>query len=384
MSVHVGECVLGVFAFDEKGELIGSATFPKDANEIADRLLVVRRGHPTEEHHNLVSELIAKGHKKFCLESEKLAAGLRDGFKDAEFEAHLPNRAGEVLRGSLREMAVRAGFEDVDELLRDVNTLVTREGLRRNIAGRDRLVIQAIDTMDDVDATANTLYGRIREWYSIHFPELDRMVPEHQDYAKLVSELGARENFSAEAVKERVEFPDEQVARIVEAAGSSVGANFDEVDIQTLRECVERVQALYEVRDRMVEYVDGLMAHVAPNAREVAGSAVGARLISMAGGLKQLARMPSSTLQVLGAEKALFRALHGRGSPPKHGLIYQYPDIRGSPKALRGKISRALAGKLSIAVRVDAVSGEFVGDKLKADLETKIALIRTKAAVGGK
>lgn len=382
MAVHVGECVLGVFAFDEKGKLIGSATFPEDANEVSARLLLVRKGEPTEEHRNLLAELTAKGYKKFCLESEKLAAELHKGFEEAEFEADLPNEAGEILRGSLQEMAPRFGVENLSELLRDVNMLLTREELRREAAERDKLVIQAINTLDDFDKTANTLYGRIREWYSIHFPELDRLVLDHQDYFKLVSALGARENFTLEAVKGAVELPDEQAGKIVEVARSSVGARFDEIDIQTLQECVERVRRLHEARERMAEYIDGLMAQVAPNIRAVVGGPIGARLISIAGGLKDLARMPASTVQLLGAEKALFRSLHKRGKPPKHGVIYQYPEIRGSPRKLRGKIARALAGKLSIAARVDAMSGEFVGDKLNAYLESRISVIKAKARGG--
>jgi nucleolar protein 56 len=134
----------------------------------------------------------------------------------------------------------------------------------------------------------------------------------------------------------------------------------------------------------MAEYIDGLMAQVAPNIKTVVGGPIGARLISIAGGLKDLARMPASTLQLLGAEKALFRSLHKRGRPPKHGVIYQYPEIRGSPRRLRGKIARALSGKLSIAARVDAMSGEFVGDKLNADLESRISVIKAKAKEGDK
>jgi len=374
----VGECVLGVFAFDEKSELIGSAAFPKDANEISARLLLVRKGGPTEEHRNLLAELTAKGYKKFCLESEKLAAELHKEFEEAEFEASLPNKAGEIIRGSLQEMSSRVGVENLGELLRDVNMLLTREELRRETAERDKLVIQAIDTLDDFDKTANTLYGRIREWYSIHFPELDRLAPDHPDYFKLVSELGSRENFSQEAIKEAAELSDERAEKIAEAARGSVGARFDEVDIQALQECVERVQRLHEARERMAEYIDGLMAQVAPNIKTIVGGPIGARLISIAGGLKDLARMPASTLQLLGAEKALFRSLHKRGRPPKHGVIYQYPEIRGSPRRLRGKIARALAGKLSIAARVDAMSGEFVGDKLNADLESRISVIKAK------
>jgi len=117
---------------------------------------------------------------------------------------------------------------------------------------------------------------------------------------------------------------------------------------------------------------------VAPNLRAVVGGSIGARLISLAGGLKELSRLPASTLQVLGAEKALFRALRSRARPPKHGVIYQYPEVRGAPKWQRGKIARALAGKLSIAARVDAMSGEFVGDKLVAGLKTRIADIKAK------
>ncbi len=358
--------------------MIGSVSFPKDANGIAARLLLTRKGQPTDEHLKLLSELTAKGHRGFCLESERLAAQLRREFRGAKFEVSLPNKAGEVLRGSLHEMAGRLGFGDLDDLLRDVNLLLTREGLRREAAERDKLVIQAIDVLDDLDKTANTLYGHMREWYSIHFPELDGLVPDHQQYFSLVSEFGSRENFSTEAIEGVTGLSAEEAKRITQAARSSVGGSFDDLDVQTLQSCVEKIGGLQEARERVAQYIEGLMGQVAPNIRAVIGGSVGARLISLAGGLKNLARMPASTLQVLGAEKALFRALHKRGKPPKHGVIYQYPDIRGSPRKLRGKIARALAGKLSIAARVDAMSGGFVGDKLSEGLKARVAAIKSR------
>jgi len=165
---------------------------------------------------------------------------------------------------------------------------------------------------------------------------------------------------------------------IVEAAQTSLGAEFDEIDIEVLQACAQRVLNLYELRGRIAEYIDGLMAQIAPNLCTVVGGSIGARLISLAGGLERLARLPSSTIQVLGAEKALFRALKTRARPPKHGVIYQYPDVRGSPRQLRGKIARALAGKIAIAARVDAMSGEFVGDRLAANLKARIANIRAQ------
>ncbi|MEA1904577.1 MAG: C/D box methylation guide ribonucleoprotein complex aNOP56 subunit [Candidatus Hadarchaeota archaeon] len=361
--------------------MIRSVSFPKDANGIAARLLLTRKGQPTDEHLKLLSELTAKGYREFCLESEKLATQLHGKFGDAKFEVSLPNKAGEVLRGSLQEMAGRLGFGDLSDLLRDVNLLLTREELREEAAERDKLIIQAIDVLGDIDKTVNTLYGHMREWYSIHFPELDRLVSDHQQYFSLVSALGSRGNFSTEAI-EATGLSAEEAERITQAARSSVGGSFDELDVQTLQNCVEKIGGLQEARERVAQYIDGLMDQVAPNIRAVVGGPVGARLISLAGGLKDLARMPASTLQVLGAEKALFRALHKRGKPPKHGVIFQYPEIRGAPRKLRGKIARALAGKLSIAARVDAMSGAFVGDKLSEDLRVRVTAIKSRSRQG--
>jgi len=120
------------------------------------------------------------------------------------------------------------------------------------------------------------------------------------------------------------------------------------------------------------------MQEAAPNIRALIGSVVGAKLIRKAGGLAELAKMPASTIQILGAEKALFRALHGKGTPPKHGIIFQVPRIFRAPWWQRGKIARALAGKLSIAARVDFYSGEYIGDELLRDLERRIEEIKKK------
>lgn len=379
MVVHIAECVLGVFAFDDEGLMLASKQFPRDAVEVAGRMASVQMGTPTEEHRELIAKLVEKGSRKFTLELELLVEKLREEFQRAKFKAQLPNRAGELLRTKLKEIAKEVGFEEVDKLAREVNLILTRQKLRAEAAERDKLVIQATGVLNELDKFINILSGLIREWYSTHFPELNRLVQEHQSYLKLVLELGSREKFSQAVVKSTVELTDEDAAHIADAAGSSLGAPFDELDIRVIQDCAREVFTLYKLRDQVAEHIDGLMAQVAPNLRAVVGGSIGGRLISLAGGLKKLARQPASTLQILGAEKALFRSLKGRAKPPKHGVIYQYPEVRGSPWKQRGKISRALAGKLSIAARVDAMSGKFVGDKLVANLKARIADIKAKA-----
>ena len=379
MPIHIAECVLGVFAFDDEGKMIAFKRFPPDPIEVAGRIASIQMGTLTGEHRELIGELIEKGNREFTLEPEQLVNALKKEFRRAKFEMNMPNKAGSILRGRLRDIAGEVGFKDVDKFAREVNFILTRHKLRMEAAQRDRLIIQSIGVLDEVDRFSNILVGLVREWYSTHFPELDRLVPDHELYIKLVLSLGSREQFTSTALKDIAELPGDRANRIVEAAQTSLGAGFDEIDIKTLQACAQRISDLYELRGRIAEYIDGLMAQIAPNLRTVVGGLIGARLILIAGGLGRLARLPSSTIQVLGAEKALFRALKTRTRPPKHGVIYQYPDVRGSPRQLRGKIARALAGKIAIAARVDAMSGEFVGDRLAANLKARIANIRAQS-----
>lgn len=375
MTLHISECVLGVFAFDDTGEIVAYKRFPEDPAEIAGRLASVQMGVPTEEHRELIRELMERGEKSFTLEQAGLAETLAKEFKNAKFEVLAPNKAGMMLRGKLQDIGEEVGCRNADALLREVNFILTRLKLKREVSRRDKLVIRVIETIDELDKFINILTSKVREWYGMHFPELDRFVPDHQTYLKLVLELGMRKNFKAGAIKSVAKLPDDLAEKIEEAAASSVGTSFDDIDIQILQDEARMIVELQALREKTAEYIDGLMAEIAPNLKTLVGGTIGARLIALAGGLDELAKMPASTIQVLGAEKALFRALKTKAKPPKHGVIYQHPSIRTSPKKLRGKIARALAGKIAIAARLDAMAGEFMGDRLLEDFKIKVAEI---------
>jgi nucleolar protein 56 len=375
MVLHIGECVLGVFAFDERGDLVAYERFPQDPGEIAGRLATIEMGIPTPEHRALIGKLIERGEREFVLESAKLVERLREEFEKAEFAHQIPNRAGSILRDRLADIAEELGVRQVDELRREVSFVLTRIKIKREAGQRDRLVIHAIDMVDELDRFINILTIRVREWYGRHFPELDRLVPDHELYLKFVHELGPRSEFSESRVKAVGDLPRERARRIAEAARSSVGAALSEADIRPIKQCVEQIRKLQRLREELVEYVDSVMAEVAPNVRTLVGGSIGARLISLAGGLESLSRLPASTIQVLGAEKALFRALKGKAKPPKHGVIYQHPAVRGAPRRLRGKIARALAVKIAIAARVDTMAGSFVGEKLLAEFKARVSEI---------
>jgi nucleolar protein 56 len=375
MTLHISECVLGVFAFDDAGEMVAYERFPDDPAEIAGRLASVQMGTPTPEHRSLIGKLIERGEISFTLEQPKLAENMAKEFRKVRFEVQAPNRAGLMLRGKLHDIAEEVGYRNVDRLIREVNFVLTKLKLKKEISQRDKLIIRVVEILDELDKFINILTVRVREWYSMHFPELDRLIPDHQNYLRLVLELGSRENFKAASIKSLTKFSDELAAKIEEAARSSVGASFDEVDIQTIQDEVRLIVEMQKVRERTAEYIDGLMEQVAPNLKTLVGGTIGARLIALAGGLEDLARMPASTIQVLGAEKALFRALKTKAKPPKHGVIYQHPSIRSSPRKLRGKIARALAGKIAIAARLDAMAGEFMGDRLLEDFRARVSKI---------
>jgi nucleolar protein 56 len=237
--------------------------------------------------------------------------------------------------------------------------------------------MQAIQTIDDLDKTVNLFMSRVREWYGLHFPEVDRLIEKHETYARLVSKLGRRENFTVENL-EKEGLPEARAEQIAKIAEKSMGADLEEDDFDQIQTLCKNTLQLYDMRQALESYMESTMEEVAPNIRALVGSLLGARLIALSGGLSNLAKMPASTVQVLGAEKALFRSLKTGTRPPKHGIIFQHTLIHEAKRWQRGKMARALAGKLSIAARTDAFSGKYIGDDLKASVERRIKEIQDK------
>src|SRR2546427_12215299 len=250
----------------------------------------------------------------------------------------LRNRLPSILT-RLRIVESKDQYED---LTRDVSMELAKALITEATTKRDLYAIQSVRCIEDLDKTVNLLAGRIREWYGLHFPELDRLVEKHDSYIRLVHSLGARESFSYDALT-KLGIPQDKATQISASAEKSSGAEMTGTDLEWLRQVCGTVLELYGLREAAEKYTDKIMGEVAPNMTSVLGAVLSAKLISMAGGLENVAKMPSSTLQVLGAEKALFRTLKTGARPPKHGIIFQYAPIHQSPKWLRGKIARAVA-----------------------------------------
>jgi len=380
MKATILESIMGVLGFDEKNALIDCVLFQKEPKKIAETLLNIEAGKIVDEQTTLIERLKTKGYVFFIFESAETARNAHEKLKIAVEVAH-PSAAGETLRSSLEQFAVQSGFVKEPSELRDwthrVSMEMTKLRVRRAAEKRDMLVVQAIQAIDDLDRTVNLFMGRIREWYGLHFPELDRLVEKHETYARLVANLGKRDSLTSESI-EKEGLPKAKADQLAEVAEKSMGADLEDNDLAQIQTMCKDTLQLYDARQSLEGYMDTLMEEVAPNVKTLVGSLLGARLIALAGGLSNLAKMPASTIQVLGAEKALFRSLKTGTRPPKHGIIFQHTLIHEAKRWQRGKIARAIAGKLAIAARSDAYSGKYIGDGLKAGLERRITEIQEK------
>merc|ERR1719198_2355904 len=239
----------------------------------------------------------------------------------------------------------------------------------------DTMIIQAVGLLDDLDKELNNFAMRLREWYGWHFPELGKIVTENLAYAKTVKLLGLKTK-AKESNFGSIGIPDEIAAEVARAAETSMGTEITEEDLSNIMTLCEHVIELTEYRASLAEYLKLRMNAIAPNLTYMIGELVGARLISHAGSLMNLAKHPSSTVQILGAEKALFRALKTKKAPPKYGLIYHASLVGQSAPALKGKISRVLAAKLSLCCRMDALGDQTdptLGKEFKEYVEQRLA-----------
>ena len=379
MKAFIIQFPYGVVAFDDKNSLVEKVLFPKKPHVAAGSLLKAEAGKMSDELFSLISLLKNVGYDTFVFENANLAEEVQRKM-NVTVEVAKPAEA-EVLRSLMNEVAVESGFVKDEQDLSLWNRNVSLELAKLRIKGasekRDLIIAQSIQTLDDLDRTVNLFMGRLREWYGVYFPELDRLIEKHETYARLVMNLGDRESYTAEAL-EKENIPKERAGLVAKAAESSMGADIAERDLEQIQALAKNVLEFYELRKNMENYIDRTMEEIAPNVRAVAGALLGARLIAIAGSLQNLAMRPASTIQVLGAEKALFRSLKTGARPPKHGLIFQHTLLHDAKRWQRGKIARVIAGKLAIAARADAFGGHFIGDRLKADINKRLEEIHEK------
>ncbi|KAI3705496.1 hypothetical protein L1987_75735 [Smallanthus sonchifolius] len=257
------------------------------------------------------------------------------------------------VRSQLTELITGLGAQDLAPMSLGLSHSLSRYKLKFSPDKVDTMIIQAIGLLDDLDKELNTYAMRVREWYGWHFPELAKIVQDNILYAKAVKLMGYRTNAAkldfSEILSEEVE------AELKEAAVVSMGTEVSDLDLVNIKDLCDQVLSLSEYRAQLYDYLKSRMNTIAPNLTAIVGELVGARLIAHGGSLLNLAKQPGSTVQILGAEKALFRALKTKHATPKYGLIYHASLIGQAAPKHKGKISRSLAAKTALAIRYDAL-----------------------------
>jgi nucleolar protein 56 len=341
---------IGVFGITEDKKIIHFEPFPKNPEKIAEKLKLAE-SEILDEEKKVQEELKKKGYEEIYFSIKK------PGVKNFE----LNSKAEQFVKENLRKLALENNFvkdqAEFNQILTKINIELTKTKIKKAIE-KDSVVIQLIRIIEDIDRMTNVLMERLREFYSLHFPEMDRIVQDHRKYAKIIEKYGSRE---------KIEDPE-----LKQIAQKSMGADFDEEEIKTIQTIAARILEFYKLRDDLSEQLEKILKEVAPNFTELTGPMLSAKLIAKSGGLEKLAKMPSSAIQLMGAEKSLFRFLHGKGKSPRFGIIYNHPFVLNAPEKFKGKVARILASKLSIAAKLDFYSKEYKGDKLKKELEEKI------------
>ncbi len=299
------------------------------------------------------------------------APSLKIRVDQAAISSILSNKVELMISGGLAK-----DQQEALEIIRNYTIYLSEKKLKEQASRLDLHAIQLVQAIDELDRTINLFYMRLREWYGLHFPELYNVVNDPETYVNFVHNFPNRELIKSEKLEE-LNFPKKKAELIESLAESSKGAAFEESMSKLTDELASITLQLIKLRKEMTKQLERIMKSIAPNMTALVGATIGARLLSKAGSLEKLAKMPASTIQVLGAEKALFRALRTKSKPPKHGIIFQHKLIHDAPKKLRGKLARALASKLAIAVRMDYYSGKRNDELIKSFYE-KAEEIRKK------
>lgn len=351
MQAFLATNIMGSFAFDKHGKVIAKKLFPKKPEVIAEKL---DSSGMLPEEEEILRILLSKGYKE-VLTDRKVA------FKEIAVVFEKDNLGKQVLQEEFRSLAVSLGWvssqAELNEILTKVQVLRTREKLREE--RRDKIIIHVSGVLQELEKDLNSFSERLREWYGLHFPELSKQIQSHEKFAETIAKHGKRS----------------RVKGFESLARESAGMEFSDEDLKQVQDFSKSLLELYQRKKALTNHLEKLCREVMPNISAVAGELLAARLLAHTGGLEKLSRLPSSTIQLLGAEKALFRHLKGGGKAPKFGVLFIHPLIQEAPKEKRGKVARLIAAKISLASRTDFFSTADKGKALRKELDERVRKI---------
>ena len=362
---------LGPFVFNNENELIYSKKFKNiissnilisngDYSEILDISDKLRRYDSVFSNDTgLISYLRNNGINVYVMPSEKIREIskhklnylIHAGFAENEYDAHM----------QLRQFALDFSSSKV----------------RRISEKLDLHISQSINALDELDKIINVIGARLREWYGLHFPELDYLIQNIFTYAEIVKLSGNRNNIDLNML-ENLGIESKRADMILVAVQRSKGGDILEENLSIIKKLANEVIMQTELRKILAHQIEEMMEKIAPNIKELLTATVGARLMAKAGSLQKLSVMPASTIQIIGAEKALFRSLKTGAPPPKHGILFQHPILHSAPKWQRGKMARAIASKVAIAARIDLFRNGEKDLHISEQLNKRIAEIQEK------
>jgi nucleolar protein 56 len=378
LKVTVVHCIYGILALDDNQQIVDTSLFPKTIENHVSLLQQLQNNTITEELTCFLNGLIHKQVTHLVFENQALASKIREKIT-IPISVETPSNAGTFVRNNLWTIAKNIGYldsvTDAGLLLNTLTTQLSRRGIRKKSEKKDQVLTQAIMVLDDLDKTYNLFTNRVKEWYGLYFPELAHLLSDNDTYIRLVTSLLTRDSFTIDHL-EKEGVSSEKAKQIAQIAQTSMGGQIDIIDLKEIQRFTLQMPQLLQRRRALERYVLKVMTETAPNLLDITGPTLGARLIASVGGLEQLAKKSASKIQVLGAEKALYRSFKTGTKPPKHGVIFQHPSIHQAPRHVRGKIARALAAKIAIASRVDCFGSGLKSKALKADLAQRIDEIK--------
>jgi nucleolar protein 56 len=363
---------LGVAVFDESNNLIASKKFDNPIRSYHS----LKGGESSLELRDLIEKLrsfdyilVNDGGIDFLLRQ----SGLNSHIMSQELQTKIQNTKPAFLVESRLANSEIEAMQALQSFAVEYSSARVKEASEK----LDLHVIQSINALDELDKIINIIGARMREWYGLHFPELDNLIQSISAYAQIVTKAGLRNNITKEML-ETIGILDRKAEIIMDAAIRSKGGDMTPENLAIVKKIADEVVSHSELRKVIAEHIEIAMEIVAPNIKDLLTASVGARIIAKTGSLSKLAVLPASTIQVLGAEKALFRSLRTGTMPPKHGLLFQHPLIHSAPKWQRGKIARAVASKVAIAARIDMYRHSGKDWSISDSLKKRITEIQEK------